>query len=206
MTHRSLGTYTHRRLALALVGLFTTLEIACDQTSSPTSASDAAAAASANGRVARDGQASDVADQLGRLRELIGPLHNVAAAEAAEYTAPIPGCFSDPELGGMGFHFAKGAAIDGNLNELEPEVLLYEPEKDGRLELVAVEFIIPFELAPRNGPPPTLFNGRPFTPFDANGVWGLHAWIFKNNPKGMFANFNPTVSCDAAPASARMSH
>ena len=206
MTHRLLGTYTHRRLALALVGLFTTLAIACDQTSAPTSASDAATAVSANSRASRDGQASDVAAQLGRLRALIGPLHNVAAAEAAEYIKPIPGCFSDPELGGMGFHFAKERAIDRNLNELEPEVLLYEPEKDGRMQLVAVEFIIPFEFAPRNGPAPTLFNGRAFTPFDDNGVWGLHAWIFKDNPRGLFANFNPTVNCDAAPAAARMSH
>jgi hypothetical protein len=206
MTHRLLGTYTHRRVALALVALFTTVAIACDQTSSPTSASDAATAVSGNGRVARDGQAADVAAQLGRLRELIGPLHNVAAAQAAKYIDAIPGCFIDAKLGGMGFHFAKGGAIDGNLNELEPEVLVYEPEKDGRLQLVAVEFIIPFELAPRNGPPPTLFNGRPFTPFDANGVWGLHAWIFKDNPSGMFADWNPTVNCDAVSASARMSH
>jgi len=198
--------YTHRRVALALVALFTTVAIACDQTSSPTSASDAATAVSGNGRVARDGQAPDVAAQLGRLRELIGPLHNVAAAEAAKYTDAIPGCFVDAQLGGMGFHFAKGSTIDGNLNELEPEVLVYEPEKDGRLELVAVEFIIPFEIAPRNGPAPTLFNGRAFTPFDANGVWGLHAWIFKNNPSGMFADWNPTVNCDAVSASARMSH
>ena len=206
MTHRLLGTYTHRRLALALVGLFTTLAIACDQTSSPTSASDPATAVSANGRAARDGQASDVAALLGQLRTVIGPLHNVAAAEAAEYTAPIPGCFSDPELGGMGFHFAKGSIIDGRVNELEPEVLLYEPEENGRMALVAVEFIIPFGFAPENGPAPTLFNGRAFTPFHDNGVWGLHAWIFKNNPSGMFANFNPTVSCDAAPAASRMTH
>ena len=206
MTHRLLGMYTHRRVALALVALFTTVAIACDQTSSPTSASDAATAVSGNGRIARDGQAADVADQLGRLRELIGPLHNVAAAQAAQYIDAIPGCFIDAQLGGMGFHFAKGSTIDGNLNELEPEVLVYEPEKDGRLELVAVEFIIPFEIAPRNGPAPTLFNGRAFTPFDANGVWGLHAWIFKNNPSGMFADWNPTVNCDAVSASARMSH
>ena len=205
MKHRSLGTSTHWRFVLPLAGLITALAVGCDQASSPTSASEGTAI-SADGRAARDGQASDVAAQLGQLRALIGPLHNVAAAEAAEYTSPIPGCFSDPELGGMGFHFAKGSIIDGHLNELEPEVLLYEPQENGRLALVAVEFIIPFEFAPRNGPAPTLFNGRAFTPFDANGVWGLHAWIFKNNPSGLFANFNPTVSCDAAPASARMSH
>ena len=104
--------------------------------------------------------------------ELIGPLHNVAAAEAAQYTDAIPGCFVDAKLGGMGFHFAKGSTIDGHLNELEPEVLVYEPEKDGRLQLVAVEFIIPFQIAPENGPAPTLFNGRAFTPFDANGRLG----------------------------------
>src|SRR5688500_15112804 len=140
MTHRLLEMYTHRRLALALVGLFTTLAIACDQTPSPTSASDAATAVSANGRAARDGQASDVADQLGQLRQLIGPLHNVAAAEAAQYTNAIPGCFIDPELGGMGFRFAKRSIIDGGLDELEPVVMVYEPEKDGRLQLVVVEF------------------------------------------------------------------
>jgi hypothetical protein len=91
----------------------------------------------------------------------------------------------------MGFHFAKESAIDGNLNELEPEVLVYEPEKDGRLQLVAVEFVVPFEIAPETDRPPTLFNGRPFTPFHDNGVWGLHAWIFKNNPSGMFADWQP---------------
>jgi hypothetical protein len=203
---RLFGTYTHRRLALALVGFFTTLAIACDQTPSPTSTSDAATAVSANGRAARDGQASDVAAQLGRLRQLIGPLHNVAAGEAAQYIKPIPGCFINADLGGMGFHFAKESAIDGNLNELEPEILVYEPEKDGRLQLVAVEFVVPFEIAPENGPAPTLFNGRAFTPFHDNGVWGLHAWIFKNNPSGMFADWNPTVNCDAVSASARMSH
>ena len=206
MTHRSLGTYTQRRLALALVGLITTLAIACEQTSSPTSESDAPTAVSANGRAARDGQASDVAAQLGRLRQLIGPLHNVAAGEAAQYIKPIPGCFINADLGGMGFHFAKESAIDGHLNELEPEILVYEPEKDGRLQLVAVEFVVPFEIAPENGPAPTLFNGRAFTPFHDNGVWGLHAWIFKNNPSGMFADWNPTVNCDAVSASARMSH
>ena len=112
---------------------------------------------------------------------------------------------TDPRLGGMGFHFGKTTAIDATADVLEPEVLLYEPEKNGSLRLVAVEYIIPYALRPRNGPPPTLF-GQPFVQNDAFELWGLHAWVWRNNPAGMFADWNPDVNCDAVPAANRSSH
>ena len=146
-----------------------------------------------------------VGTELARLRALTAQFQDLALADRAGYSLPLTGCVSDPMLGGMGFHFGKESAIDGTANPLEPEVLLYEPEANGRLRLVAVEFIVPYTFQPRNGPPPQLF-GRDFTPFDGNGVWGLHAWIWRENPAGMFANFNPGVSCDAAPAASRTSH
>jgi hypothetical protein len=26
-------------------------------------------------------------------------------------------------------------------------------------------------------------------------VWALHVWVWKHNPSGMFADWNPQVSC-----------
>ena len=43
----------------------------------------------------------------------------------------------------MGFHYALASRIDQNINPSEPEVLLYLPDDDGILELVAVEYIFP---------------------------------------------------------------
>ena len=105
----------------------------------------------------------------------------------------------DEKLGGMGFHYGKASAIDAVVNPLEPEALLYEPQKNGRLRLVAVEFLVPYALVSRDGPAPRAF-GQDFIRNDGFELWTLHAWIFKHNPAGMFASWNPKVNCDAVPA------
>jgi hypothetical protein len=78
------------------------------------------------------------------------------------------------------------------------QALIYEPQKDGSMRLVAVEFIFPDGDDPTtadNPPPPPMF-GQPFhyvgAPFD---VWALHAWVWRENPSGLFADWNPNVSC-----------
>jgi hypothetical protein len=145
------------------------------------------------------------ADALGKLRAVTARFHDVAVAESNGYSIPLTGCVTDAALGGMGFHVGKASAIDGTVDPLEPEVLLYEPQENGRRRLVAVEFIVPYELQPRDGPAPRLF-GREFVRTDAFELWALHAWIWRNNPSGMFADFNPTVSCGDEPAAAHSSH
>ena len=45
---------------------------------------------------------------------------------------------------------------------------------------------------PADMTPPHLL-GRDFTYLSALGVWKLHAWIFRPNPAGMFADYNPSV-------------
>lgn len=45
--------------------------------------------------------------------------------------------------------------------------------------------------------PPVLM-GHEFHPVPAAGIWGLHAWVWKHNPDGMFADWNPEVSCEFA--------
>ena len=165
---------------------------------------DAATAPARSAASARSAAESDVGDELARLRAATARFQSFEAAGSAGYSTQITGCMTDPTLGGMGFHFGKPSVIDDTTNPIEPEVLLYEPQTNGRPRLVAVEFILPYAVRPRNGPVPRLF-GRPFIQNDEFQLWGLHAWVWRHNPAGMFADWNPDVNCDAAPAAARMS-
>jgi hypothetical protein len=145
-----------------------------------------------------------VGDQLGHLRGAVAPFHNIETARNAGYSQ-LTDCMVDPNLGGMGFHYAKSDAFDGVIDPTAPKALLYEPESNGRLRLVAVEFIVPYSIAPREGAAPRVFD-QDFVHNDDFQIWMLHAWIFKDNPSGIFASWNPNVNCDAVAASQRMSH
>ena len=59
---------------------------------------------------------------------------------------------------------------------LEPELLLYEPERNGQMRFVAVEYIIPFPLLPSTAPPPVPFGHEMHQVPDAS-IWALHAWV-----------------------------
>ena len=52
------------------------------------------------------------------------------------------GCVSGQDEGAMGVHFANPALFDGQFDVQHPEVLVYEP-RNGRLHLVAAEYVIP---------------------------------------------------------------
>ncbi len=105
------------------------------------------------------------------------------------------GCLVDPEFGGMGRHYLDTGRVTTELAVESPQVLLYEPTREGRLRLVGVEYIVPFDLWPRDAAPPVLF-GLPFMPNETFGVWALHVWAWSDNPGGMFADWNPRVNCD----------
>jgi hypothetical protein len=138
---------------------------------------------------------ADVNTDLATLRQVTASFHQFDKATAAGWSAKITGCMTDPTLGGMGFHYGNTALIDGTARVDQPELLLYEPEKNGNLRLVAVEYIIPYAFHAREAAPPVLF-GKPFVQNDVFQLWGLHAWVWENNPSGMFANWNPNVNCD----------
>jgi hypothetical protein len=181
----------HRSLFLALPALACLL-VACDhrETTSPALAHGSHAASHS---VTVSGQ---VNREIARLRELTAPFHDFETAAKAGWGAQITGCFSDPKLGGMGYHYGNTALIDGNVDALEPELLLYEPRKNGKLRLVAVEYIVPFG-AWTGAQPPRLFD-QSFHRNEAFGLWVLHVWHFRHNPSGMFADWNPKVSCEFA--------
>ena len=184
----------HRSLSLAIPAL-AYLMVACDRpadVTSPSLAHGGHAAPSQNVAVS-----GEVQREIARLRDRTASFHEFETAARAGWGAQITGCFSDPNLGGMGYHYGKVSLIDGTLNVLEPELLLYEPQKNGRLRLVAVEYVIPYSFHPRSAAPPVLL-GQRFAQVDAFQLWGLHAWVWKENSSGMFAPWNPTVSCQYA--------
>ena len=101
--------------------------------------------------------------------------------------------------GGMGIHFVN-LTVQGPLDPLKPNVLIYEPVGD-RLELVAAEWLVPVTVAKER---PVLM-GQPFQgpmeghePLIPQGFvhYDLHAWLFKDNPNGMFSPTNPDITCD----------
>lgn len=146
-----------------------------------------------------------VQQQLARLRQVTAAFHDIDAAAAAGWSTQITGCMQS-SAGGMGFHYGNVALIDGTVRVEQPELLLYEPEKNGQMRLVAVEYIIPYTAHARADAPPVLF-GQEFKRNDTFQLWGLHAWVWAENPSGMFADWNPRVNCDAAPGGAMpMSH
>ena len=105
----------------------------------------------------------------------------------------------DYPKGAMGIHFVN-VTIQGPPDPMKPNVLIYEPVGK-ELKLVAVEWLVP--LTPDLKARPSLF-GQPFMgPMEGHEPlipkayvhYDLHAWLFKNNPLGMFAPTNPEVSC-----------
>lgn len=149
---------------------------------------------------------SDVERDLATLRRVTAPFHDFAVARHAGWSAQITPCMTDPAgAGGMGFHYGNTTLIDGTARVDAPQLLLYEPEQNGKLRLVAVEYIIPYTFHSRDAEPPVLF-GQKFQQNDVFQLWGLHAWVWEDNPSGIFANWNPRVDCANATDVMRMSH
>ena len=135
--------------------------------------------------------------QLAALRRATAAFHDIDVAMAAGWSEEITGCRESSE-GGMGYHFANfDVLLDAELDPLRPEAMLYEPRPNGDLRLVAVEYVIPEGFLPRTAEPPVVL-GRELHFSEANLAWILHVWLWRHNPSGMFADWNPRVSCDSA--------
>ncbi len=136
-----------------------------------------------------------IAQLLDEVRAATSAYHNIDAAINAGWAVDLSGCVEHPVHGGMGHHYARLEYIDGRVNHLEPQVLLYAMDANHQMQFLGVEYIVPFDIVPDDGTPPNLF----FHDFHANhhlGIWALHVWTEKDNPNGIFEDWNPTVNCD----------
>lgn len=165
---------------------------------------------------------------LAQVRELTARFQDVRVAEAEGYIRD-PGNLCDTAdmmgkpaaLGAMGIHYFRPDLLgitappsprvngDGTHTDFRrPAILIYEPQADGSLELVAVENLV-FQAAWREAGHSELptFHGvaydtmrdDPSTPIDEahnfEPHYDRHIWIYRDNPNGMFTPFNPAVSC-----------
>ena len=119
---------------------------------------------------------------------------DVAVAEAAGYASSIEtlGCFQNPEQGGMGVHYINSALMDATVDITKPEALVYEMDATGQITgLVGHEYIVPIE-AWTSKRAPSLF-GMKFHRHSTLPLWVLHTWLWKDNPAGVFEDWNPAV-------------
>ncbi len=79
----------------------------------------------------------------------------------------------------------------------EPEVLVYHTGDEGTLVLGAVEWVVPKARWEEAGhtDPPVVFGHSLHVLNPALNWYVAHAWIWTNNPGGMFADWNPSVTC-----------
>jgi hypothetical protein len=97
----------------------------------------------------------------------------------------------------MGYHYVNTDLLDTTVDLLRPEAMVYSPDANGSIQLGAVEYIVSAAAwdAEHTEVPQVL--GQSFHLNERLGVYILHAWLWKNNPSGMFEDWNPEVTCPA---------
>ena len=182
---------------------------------------------------------------LDEVRALAAKYRDVNVAKAEGYTTDNKCVTAEmlgfaPTLGAMGLHYVRrdvlglppkpappgGPRVNGTGTHTDfqrPAMLVYEPQPDGSLELVAVENLVfadAWHKASGDRPPTThgrawpLLKDDPATKVDEAHGWEphyeQHLWVFRSNPNGAYSPFNPKVTCahhkPPAPATTAMSH
>lgn len=162
------------------------------------------------------------APSLDEVRAATSRYQSVEAALADGYTRdPLDVCETAyylgelQDLGAIGVHFLRRDLL-GVVEEmatrldvtgihddfLRPALLVYEPQADSTLQLVAIANMVNARAWEESGhrEPPS-FGEEPFayTPGDqATGYpahYHLHMWLYRDNPSGMFAPYNSAVTC-----------
>ncbi len=212
------------RYPLAVVAMATIFAFGCGDVASPVTPStldrNAASGSGAGIPLLGDPQ---LGPELAAVKRATAQFHQFERAIAAGYRDPTGGrCVVNPR-GVMGIHSPNQALIGSQVLDPErPEVLLYLPKEGGGMRLIGVEYLQPVLLRnPSTGvvapwfaptpwpsnyvvvtPTPQLF-GQTFQgpmPGHVPGMpwhWDLHVWVWANNPSGMFAQWNPALSCPA---------
>lgn len=131
---------------------------------------------------------SDLNAELARARAATAKYHQIDRAEADGYV-PLNFCES-----AEGCHWVNFSLLDCNFDVTQPEILIYAPDKNGTpRHLVSVEYVQPLSCS---ATPPEGFTGSDDVwRQDEEGfnLWEVSAWIWLNNPHGMFVQHNPRI-------------
>ncbi len=136
----------------------------------------------------------EVADGYTRVRAATAAYRVLDSAVAKGYAASVPQCFADATHGAMGYHHLNRTYVDNRVEIEKPEILLYERKADGSYDLNGVEYIIPYRVWPKDSVPPKLL-GRDMIRSEPLQLWYTHMWVWTPNKAGLFADWNPAVSC-----------
>src|SRR5690348_1724133 len=151
-------------------------------------------------------------DDLAQVRQATARFHRLDEAIRAGYQLGwvngsnvriLTGCVANvanPAAGAMGYHYINPQLVaDNAVDPLEPEALVYESTPDGGRRLVAVEWIV---RSAQSNPPgvsevPSVLGMEMhiLVPPPGPAFYLMHAWLWKHNPAGMMADWNPEVSC-----------
>ncbi len=176
----------------ALAGLLGLTLSACESAPAPLTPHEAHLA-----RGAEQKKPADFNKQLAELRQATAQFHNFDKAVEAGYNTAITPCWESRTQGAMGYHYGKPELLrDGTVSLLEPETLMYEPGPGGQMRLVGMEYIVFIEDWQGSSPPTLL--GQEFHQHSSLPIYKLHVWLWRDNERGMFADWNPKVSCDFA--------
>ena len=139
------------------------------------------------------------------IRDATARFRDVSVAEAEDYHL-LFGCVSGSDTGAMGLHYANTSLVfDDELDPTRPEIVIYEPQADGRLRLVGADFLILASAWHAKHPAtetPQIM-GQLLHLFESPNRFGLpafytlHVWAWKDNPNGMFVNWHANVLYDA---------
>ena len=138
-----------------------------------------------------------------QVRDATKQFVDVNNATAAGYGAFL-GCVSGTDHGAMGVHYVNLDLYTGaQLDVTQPQAIIYEPESNGKLRIVGVEYILDSAtwLAANNNTSPVLdgqvFNFVPSpNRFNIPSFFELHVWAWRDNPQGAFVDWNNSVTCE----------
>ena len=163
---------------------------------------------------------SKLVEQLDTIRAATEKFRDVDVAVRAGYRQ------ATEEVPNMGAHFVHPLwSLDGKFDPARPEILLYVRDEEGEWELVGTSFVQSLLLAGFDHPEAfvgpldnwhvhyELCTGPTFTSRSATqaecrkdgGVWVpaygwmIHAWVWVDNPLGVFTMWNPSIPPVAEP-------
>jgi hypothetical protein len=97
----------------------------------------------------------------------------------------------------MGYHWPNSPLVDASFEPLRPEVLLYATAPTGQLGLVAAEYVVVDVGQAHPAFADQHFDVGGVPPLTDAGIdhWSLHVWLCEQNPNGIFARWNPRITC-----------